>query len=125
MDLLDQKLISTRSPWKDCSSCFAATLAGGMVEFRRSLAASFLFRFFVDVALQLQAEAPGSAAVDWVTPAHASAAQRFHRPASMGMQYYGKAGETDVVGQPERHRAADLQARPCLPFTCSAEGALM
>jgi xanthine dehydrogenase/oxidase len=85
---------------------------GGMVEFRRSLAASFLFRFFVDTALQLQPQAP--AAVAWLTPEHASAAERFQRPASTGMQYYGKAGEADVVGQPERHRAADLQVPPLL-----------
>ncbi len=77
------------------------------MEFRRSLAASFLFRFFVDVALRLRAEAPGAGG--WLPPAHESAAARFERPPARGIQYFSKAGDADVVGQPERHLAADLQ----------------
>lgn len=83
---------------------------GGMVEFRQSLAASFLFRFFVEVALRAEAEAPGySARGGWLPDGHESAAARFERPASHGMQYFSKAGDGDVVGQPARHMAADLQ----------------
>lgn len=91
--------------------------AGGMVEYRRSLAASFLFRFFVDVALKLEKDVSGYKAGDWLPAGHDSAAVHFERPASSGVQYYGKAGEQDVVGQPVRHMAADLQAR-CLPSCC-------
>ncbi|BDA44652.1 Xanthine dehydrogenase [Coccomyxa sp. Obi] len=80
---------------------------GGMVEFRRSLAASFLFRFVVDVALRLRAEAPEAGG--WLPAGHESAAVRFERPPSRGIQYFSKAGDADVVGQPERHMAADLQ----------------
>ncbi len=87
--------------------------AGGMVEYRRSLAASFLFRFFVDVALKLEKEGSGYKAADWLPAGHESAAVHFERPASQGVQYFNKVGEQDVVGQPVRHMAADLQARPC------------
>jgi xanthine dehydrogenase/oxidase len=84
--------------------------AGGMVEFRRSLAASFLFRFFVEVALKLEAEVPNYCARGgWLPAGHESAAVRFERPPSQGMQYFTKVDEQDVVGQPSRHMAADLQ----------------
>lgn len=77
------------------------------MEFRRSLAASFLFRFVVDVALRLRAEAPEAGG--WLPAGHESSAARFERPPSRGIQYFSKAGDADIVGQPERHMAADLQ----------------
>ena len=82
------------------------------MEYRRSLAASFLFRFFVDVALQLEKEGSGYKTADWLPAGHESAAVHFERPASQGVQYFNKVGEQNVVGQPVRHMAADLQARP-------------
>ena len=99
------------------------------MEYRRSLAASFLFRFFVDVALKLEKEGSGYKAADWLPAGHESAAVHFERPASQGVQYFNKVGEQNVVGQPVRHMAADLQARPqlCLhgfgksPFHCAAQ----
>lgn len=84
-------------------------IAGGMVEFRRSLAASFLFRFFVEVSYALERDAPGFKAV--LPPEYESAVRRFERPAPRGMQYFTKVEDGQVVGQPERHMAADLQAR--------------
>ena len=90
-----------------------------MVEYRRSLAASFLFRFFVDVALQLEKGGSGYKAGDWLPPGHESAAVHFERPASQGVQYFNKVGEQDIVGQPVRHMAADLQARPRIPPTAT------
>lgn len=86
------------------------------MEFRRSLAASFLFRFFVGVALRVSA--PGNAAAGgWrPPPGHESAAARFERPPSRGIQYFSKAGDADVVGQPHRHMAADLQVRLIWPL---------
>ena len=89
-----------------------------MVEFRRSLAASFLFRFFVHVAAKLEADVPGyqSAFPD----SFKSAAVPFHRPPVQGLQYYSKAPGEGAVGQPMRHMAADLQvldpAVPQLPL---------
>ncbi|KAL0052613.1 hypothetical protein WJX82_004790 [Trebouxia sp. C0006] len=80
---------------------------GGMVEFRRSLALSFLFRFFVHVASQLEADQPGFQAI--FPPTFKSAAVPFHRPPVQGLQYYSKVPGEAVVGQPTRHMAADLQ----------------
>ena len=82
-------------------------ITGGMVEFRRSLASSFLFRFFVHVASQLEADQPGFQAI--FPPTFKSAAVPFHRPPVQGLQYYSKVPGEAVVGQPTRHMAADLQ----------------
>ena len=92
-----------------------------MVEYRRSLAASFLFRFFVDVALKLEADNPGCKAGDWLREEDKSAAVHFERPASRGVQYFDKAGDQNVVGQPFRHMAADLQVwLGLLPWLCES-----
>lgn len=82
-----------------------------MVEFRRSLAASFLFRFFVHVAAKLEADVPGYQSV--FPDSYKSAAVPFQRPPVQGLQYYSKAPGEAVVGQPMRHMAADLQVAPC------------
>ena len=78
-----------------------------MVEFRRSLAASFLFRFFVHVATQLQADVQGFQPL--FPDTYKSAAVPFHRPPVQGLQYWSKVPGEAVVGQPTRHMAADLQ----------------
>ena len=83
------------------------------MEYRRSLAASFLFRFFVDVALRLEAEEPSFTLP--LPPSFASAAARFARPPAAGLQYYARAGQDAVVGAPHRHLAADIQARSRMP----------
>ena len=88
-------------------------ITGGMVEFRRSLALSFLFRFFVHVASQLEADQPGFQAI--FPPTFKSAAVPFHRPPVQGLQYYSKVPGEAVVGQPTRHMAADLQVHPRPP----------
>ncbi len=90
-----------------------------MVEFRRSLAASFLFRFFADTAAALEADAREDgggylAASAGLPEGHASAAVRFERPASRGVQIHGKPGEAAIVGAPVRHLAADLQVHNAL-----------
>lgn len=82
--------------------------AGGMVEFRRSLAASFLFRFFVHVATQLEADVQGFQPL--FPDTYKSAALPFHRPPVQGLQYWSKVPGEAVVGQPTRHMAADVQA---------------
>ena len=85
--------------------------AGGQVEFRRSLAASFLFRFFIEVSYDLEKDDPGFKAAETLPPEYESALRsKFERPASKGMQYFTKVDDGQVVGQPERHMAADLQA---------------
>lgn len=89
-------------------------VTGGMVEFRRSLAASFLFRFFIHVASQLEADLPGFKPM--FPDSYKSAAVPFHRPPVQGLQYYSKVPGEAVVGQPTRHMAADLQVIPCLTY---------
>ena len=84
-----------------------------MVEFRRSLASSFLFRFFVHVATQLEADVQGFQPL--FPDSYKSAAVPFHRPPVQGLQYWSKVPGEAVVGQPTRHMAADLQV--CLRHT--------
>jgi len=86
---------------------------GGMIEYRRTMAASFLFKFFFRV---LKAVDP--AAMD---PRDASAAVPYSRPMSSGIQHFKATGEKisvdkvqgpfnveDGVGKPVKHAAADL-----------------
>lgn len=95
------------------------------MEYRRSLAASFLFRFFVDIALKLEKADLSYKAADWLPSGHESAAVHFERPASQGVQYFDKVGEQNIVGQPVRHMAADLQAWPHTQLICQNLGLYM
>ena len=81
------------------------------MEYRRSLAASFLFRFFATTALQLQADAPGLSP-PLLPREFASAAAGYHRPPSRGLQYFSTVPDQDIVGQPIPHLAAKLQVSP-------------
>ena len=80
-----------------------------MVEFRRSLAASFLFKFYAEVSGMLEKDSPSYKAADNLPPEYESAVRKFVRPAPKGVQYFTKVGDGQVVGAPERHMAADLQ----------------
>lgn len=80
-----------------------------MVEFRRSLAASFLFRFFAEAANMLERDAPGYKASDNLPAEYESAVRKFVRPAPKGIQYFTRVEDGQVVGAPDRHMAADLQ----------------
>ena len=73
---------------------------GGMVEFRRSLAASFLFKGLLFAAQQLEADAPTAYQVAFPPSVH-SAVQPYHRPPSHGLQYYSQVG-VEWVLQPGR-----------------------
>ncbi|GFR49634.1 hypothetical protein Agub_g11707 [Astrephomene gubernaculifera] len=88
---------------------------GGKVEFRRALAASFLFKFFVHTALRLEADT-AAAYKSNLPPDYLSAAKPYERPPARGVQFYAEAqAPTDsettvsVVGQPYHHMAAELQ----------------
>lgn len=103
---------------------------GGMVEFRRSLAASFLFKFFVGVASSRHAAAaaaasPTSAAASSPSPPllplytspfdarEASAAQPLgaNRAPPRGLQYSTRSpGAPFPVGAPLMHASAELQS---------------
>ena len=86
----------------------APSAPGGMVEYRRSLASSFLFKAFLAAAQALAAAVEGYEP-DF-PPEYASATAAYDRPASKGLQYYSAVAGEDVVGQPYRHAAADMQA---------------
>ena len=87
------------------------------MEFRRSLAASFLFRFYAEVASMLEKDAPSFRASETLPAEYESAVRKFVRPAPKGVQYFTKVEDGQVVGAPERHMAADLQVgRHPYPF---------
>ena len=70
---------------------------------------SFLFRFFADAAVQLEASEGFTLAAGSFPDSMRSAVAKFHREPASGIQYFSKAQDGAVVGQPERHMAADLQ----------------
>lgn len=78
---------------------------GGMVEFRRTLTATFFFKFYLMVLARIQATA--------VPARDLTATERFHRPLSTATHLYeaplvGEPGDT--IGQPIPHLAAEKQA---------------
>ena len=81
------------------------------MEFRRSLVASFLFRFFADAAVMLETEGSFSLEKGSFPDSIRSAVAKAHREPASGIQYFSKAQDGAVVGAPERHMAADLQVR--------------
>ena len=85
--------------------------AGSMTEFRRSLVASFLFRFFAEAALMLEGHKDFSFDKASFPDSMRSAAAKAHRLPASGIQYFSKAQDGAVVGAPERHMAADLQVQ--------------
>lgn len=89
----------------------APNAPGGMVEFRRSLAASFLFKGVLFAATSLEGDAPSDS--PFVLPfeeSYRSAVQPYHRPSPCGLQYFSPAENSeDIIGQPYRHAAADMQ----------------
>lgn len=80
-----------------------------MEEYRNSLAASFLFRFYVELVQFAQQRAPGFSSP--LPQGYEGAAARYHRPPASGLQYYSKTADGDVIGQPYRHMSADVQVR--------------
>ena len=95
-----------------------------MTEFRRSLVSSFLFRFFAGAAVQLEASEGFSLAAGSFPDSMRSAVAGHHRLPASGIQYFSRAADGAVVGQPERHMAADLQVCPpgCCRRACLGAG---
>jgi xanthine dehydrogenase/oxidase len=71
---------------------------GGMPEYRSSLAASFLFKFYLYVTIQIQGRSAIPASLH-------SAAEPYHRPISGGRQSYQVPSNMEV-GTPRDHLAA-------------------
>ncbi|MEW5315300.1 MAG: hypothetical protein WDW38_006740 [Sanguina aurantia] len=88
-----------------------AAAPGGKVEYRQSLAASFLFKFLAHAALMLEKDAPeGITFVPDMPETHRSAAQEYSRPHAHGVQFHASNPDVDdAVGQSYQHMAADLQ----------------
>lgn len=84
---------------------------GGRPEYRNSLAASFLFKFFlrVSAALEEEGQANGEAAGGLLQARERSGAAPYHRPAVRGVQFFAKPRQGEEVGQDYRHMSADLQ----------------
>ena len=91
----------------------AADAPGGMVEFRRSLIASFFFKFFVRTSLQLVADSealgPGQKYVSAIQDDEVSAADAYSRPASHGIQLFDHEKGENIVGKAIPHASAKLQ----------------
>ncbi|KAJ9512823.1 hypothetical protein QJQ45_029028 [Haematococcus lacustris] len=81
---------------------------GGKVEYRRALAASFIFKFFAHVATLMDQDSQTSFKPD-LPDGLRSAAKVYDRPHAHGVQFHADALPNDVVGQPYQHMAADLQ----------------
>lgn len=77
------------------------------MEFRKSLSASFLFKFYCQVASGLQADLPEF--VSDVLEEERSAAAPYHRPPTRGLQYWTKPDGEEAVGAPTMHTSAELQ----------------
>ncbi|CAN1200132.1 Xanthine dehydrogenase 1 [Linum perenne] len=80
---------------------------GGMVEFRKSLTRSFLFKFFLWVSHQVEGDDQSGGMS--VPLSHLSAVQPFSRPSVMGSQDYEIRKHGTSVGLPEVHQSARLQ----------------
>ena len=86
---------------------------GGMGAYRTALAASFLFKFLVHVALEVRALG-GEGDDDthaWVGAEESSCVDEYVRPVPQGVQFHAEGKPNAIVGQSTQHRAADLQVR--------------
>uniref|UniRef100_A0A2P2KBD2 xanthine dehydrogenase n=1 Tax=Rhizophora mucronata TaxID=61149 RepID=A0A2P2KBD2_RHIMU len=79
---------------------------GGMVEFRKSLTLSFLFKFFLWVSHQIIWR---DSTRNDIPSCHLLALQQFLRPPIMGSQDYEIIKHRTSVGSPEVHLSARLQ----------------
>jgi hypothetical protein len=103
----------------------AETAPGGMGAYRTTLTQSLLFKFLVACSLSLMTlshHASGAAAADgkafleqwdWIGAAEKSAVAQVASTPPKGVQFHADAREGALVGalvgQPVKHRAADLQ----------------
>jgi xanthine dehydrogenase/oxidase len=94
------------------------TAPGGRGEYRNSLSASFLFKFFARVSAELQRETAAEGEAAPALPRFkaplpprelASAAQEYSRPPVRGVQFFAPPRAGQTVGQAPRHLSADLQ----------------
>lgn len=102
----------------------AETAPGGMGAYRTTLTQSLLFKFLITCSLSLMtlslhvsslAAPDGNAMLEqweWIGAAEKSAVARGATTPPKGVQFHAEAQEGALVGQPLKHRAADLQVPP-------------
>lgn len=78
---------------------------GGMPQFRRSLTASFLFKFFLHAAYAL----PSPSAFGSLPESYRSAVEVPEKPLPRGIQVYEVSETGEAVGAPVVHQSADVQ----------------
>jgi xanthine dehydrogenase/oxidase len=84
-----------------------ATSPGGMIEFRKALAQSFLFKFYLRVSHELSKTMPRYKIDDM----ELSALEEIHRPLSSGKQVYQESSTPGVVGKSVMHASALQQVK--------------
>jgi CO dehydrogenase flavoprotein C-terminal domain len=88
---------------------------GGMGAYRSALTRSLLFKFLVTCGIELLAQGERDTAapahLSWVDGEARSAMSECERAPMRGVQFHADATPSKIVGQPVKHRAADLQAR--------------
>ena len=83
----------------------SATSPGGQIEFRKTLALSFLVKYSIQISLALSAQTPKfSVSSDLV-----SCVTEIHRPISLGAQVFQESDKQGSVGKSVVHVAADKQ----------------
>lgn len=83
----------------------SATAPGGMIEYRKTLAQSFLFKFYLQVNDRLSRFTKGFD----VDSKHVSALSEIHRGVSCGKQVYQESKDAGVVGKSVVHAASKQQ----------------
>jgi len=97
---------------------------GGMAEYRRTLAKSFFFKFWLSVAHQL---GDGSLAAPCTERDLGAALSHttldYHHEPVKGLQHYARDQKTlrQAIGAPNRHMAADVQAAGFATYTDDIE----
>lgn len=81
---------------------------GGMVEYRRCLAASFLFKAIIVTCVELEKDDAMFVAPTLTSPWLRSAATEYDRHPPRGLQYVDGSEASSIVGQSYSHKSASL-----------------
>jgi hypothetical protein len=95
-----------------------------MGSYRTALTKGFLFKFLVASFLGLSSEGPRHQ-FDWLGDAEQSAVKQEGCLPLNSVQFYADAMPDAIVGQPLKHRAADLQACHALTWSGACIGPLI
>mmetsp|Transcript_70545 Transcript_70545/g.169008 ORF Transcript_70545/g.169008 Transcript_70545/m.169008 type:complete len:1398 (+) Transcript_70545:52-4245(+) len=119
----------THSNFQDSMSIFADDLPlpdgapGGMCEYRRTLARSFYFKFWAQVAYQRGGNQPPKplSSRDMSAVLNHTTAASYHKPPAQGLQHYARDQTTlmqpQPVGSPDKHMAGDMHVTGHAKYT--------